>query len=211
MSYNIHCINGTQKVAKESSTNLMWVILLASLSIKQDFKLIGKQLKHVQDNGIDSYYLFGFKKNTYKYLQQHKHFIYSQFLAVINSNKSNDDKALSLMQIFCRIDGIGLAKAGFICQLSAGLVGCIDSHNIKHDKYGIKLKDISLDKKVKCSVKRKNKIINYINICHGIGTENLWNTWCQLVFTNSNTKDKTKWLNSFTVSKVHYNYLREVI
>ena len=60
MSYSIHCVEGTQKVAKESAENLMWLILLASLSIKQDFKLIGKQLSHVKKHGINSHYLFGF-------------------------------------------------------------------------------------------------------------------------------------------------------
>ena len=46
-------------------------------------------------------------------------------LAVINSTNLTDHaKAISLMKIFLKIPGLNLAKAGFVCQLVAGLVGC---------------------------------------------------------------------------------------
>ena len=105
------------------------------LSIQQPWLSVGDQMADVKQNGLDSKFLWGNKRKAYTYITKRKDFIHNQYLAVINSNKSDDDKAYSLMNIFLRVDGLGMVKAGFVCQLSAGLVGCIDLHNIR--LYGI--------------------------------------------------------------------------
>ena len=46
------------------------------------------------------------------------------------------------------------------------------------------------------------KINKYKSLCHNIGTEKLWDTWCDYLSTKS-----PKWSNGFEVSKVHYDYL----
>ena len=84
------------------------------------------------------------KAATYDYVSTHKHFMYGQMRAALNSHYSNDLKAFSLMKIFLKIDGLGIAKAGFVCQLVSGLVGCMDVHNIK--TYGIDPKSLVLNK-----------------------------------------------------------------
>ena len=137
------------------------------------------------------------------YLESNKHKMYAQVMAVINSNKTDASKAMSLMKIFLRVDGLGMAKAGFMCQLTAGLVGCMDSHNIK--MYNLDAKDFVLAKNPK-TIKgldaNVKKIRNYIQICHEYGTENLWNSWCSFLATKS-----TKWRDANHVSEVHYSYL----
>ena len=200
--YDIHA-KSIQKYSAINAENLANVITMVVLSIQQDWRSVGKQLLDVKEQGIESRFLWGNKKNTYKFLQARKHILFSQFKAVLNSNKTDSEKALSLMQIFLRVPGLGLAKAGFVCQLTAGLVGCIDVHNIRI--YGIDPNHLKVSMKVKNKELIKNKISNYINICHAIGTEKLWNNWCEYL----STKNKT-WRDGFHVSEVHEQYLMGV-
>ena len=189
-----------QDYAKQSSNNLVDVITMVVLSIQQPWLSVGDQMADVKQNGLDSKFLWGNKRKAYTYITKRKDFIYNQYLAVINSNKSDDDKAYSLMNIFLRVEGLGMVKAGFVCQLSAGLVGCIDLHNIR--LYGIDEKVLKLPKSLKTKELRDDRINKYISICHNIGTENLWDTWCDYLSTKS-----PKWSDGFEVSKVHYDYL----
>tara|TARA_R110000823_G_scaffold205678_1_gene336507 strand:+ start:237 stop:851 length:615 start_codon:yes stop_codon:yes gene_type:complete len=200
--YKTHAIN-CQQYAQRSANNLMEVVLMVSLSIQQNWLGVGDQIDDVRTKGLNSKYLWGFKEDTYEYLQANKHKMYAQMMAVINSNKSEDDKAYSLMKIFLRVTGLGLPKAGFACQLSAGLVGCMDVHNIK--LYGIDPKTLSFNNKskgAKGKTANNNKILKYIKVCHDYGTENLWNSWCNLLATKS-----SKWQDGNHVSEVHYTYL----
>ena len=201
--YNIHA-KAVQDYSRLSSDNLSDVILMVVLSIQQPWYAVGDQLKDVKRWGIGSKFIWGNKIKTYNFLISRKDFIYSQYLAVLNSSKSDDDKALSLMNVFLQIDGLGLAKAGFVCQLTAGLVGCIDVHNIL--MYNIPKKDLAFSKSIKSKTLRDKKISNYISVCHTIGTENLWDTWCCSLAT------KTKrFEDGFHVSKVHYDFLQSAV
>jgi hypothetical protein len=124
-------------------------------------------------------------------------------LAVIHSNLPDHDKALSLMRIFLTIPGLGLPKAGFTCQLVAGLVGCMDVHNIR--MYNLDIKDLTLAKDPKgdkAKATNHNKIVNYVALCTDYGTENLWNSWCNFLATKS-----ARWQDGNHVSEVHYTYL----
>ena len=197
--YSVHA-KAIQDYAQKSSDNLADVIIMVVLSIQQPWKNVGLQMADVKLNGRASKFLWGNKGRTYEYVMKRKGFIFNQFLAVVNSNKSDSDKAYSLMNIFLRIDGLGMVKAGFVCQLSAGLVGCIDLHNIR--LYGIDEKILKLTKSLKSKDIKDEKINKYIAICHNIGTENLWDTWCNSLATKNSV-----WSNGFEVSKVHYDYL----
>lgn len=81
------------------------------------------------------------------------------------------------LTVYMRIPGIGIAKAGFICQLVFGTVGCLDSHNLR--RFG-KPQDYF---KVKQSAKaRADQIAEYIDLCRSVGgSEYLWNSWCELI------------------------------
>ena len=201
--YKVHA-KAVQDYSRLSSDNLADVVLMVVLSIQQPWYAVGDQLKDVKRWGIGSKFIWGNKIKTYKSLMSRKEFIYSQYLAVLNSSKSDDDKALSLMNVFLQIDGLGLAKAGFMCQLTAGLVGCIDVHNIR--MYNIPKKDLSFSKSIKSKALKDKKISNYISVCHEIGTENLWDTWCSFLATKSK-----KFEDGFHVSKVHYDFLQSAV
>lgn len=200
--YKIHA-KAVQEYAQRSADNMADVILMVVLSIQQNWSGVGDQLKDVRENKADSRFLWGNKGKTYKYLSTHKHFIYGQMLAISHSNLSDKDKALSLMTIFLKIPGLGLPKAGFTCQLIAGLVGCMDVHNIR--MYNLDAKALTLAKDPKgdkAKATNHNKIVNYIDLCTTYGTENLWNSWCNFLATKS-----VKWQDGNHVSEVHYTYL----
>ena len=200
--YKVHAV-AVQQYAQKSASNLSDVTLMAVLSIKQPWLSIGNQLKDVRTNKLSAKALWGFKKDTYIYLESNKHKMYAQMMAVINSNKTDASKAMSLMNIFLRVNGLGMAKAGFMCQLTAGLVGCMDSHNLK--MYNLDAKDFVLAKNpktIKSLDTNVKKIRNYVQICNEYGTENLWNSWCSFLATKS-----TKWRDANHVSEVHYSYL----
>ena len=192
-----------QQYAQVSASNLSDVTLMGVLSIRQPWLNIGTQMIDVRTNKLGAKALWGFKKDTYIYLESNKHKMYAQMMAVINSNKTDASKAMSLMKIFLRVDGLGMAKAGFMCQLTAGLVGCMDSHNLK--MYNLDAKDFVLAKNpktIKSLDANVKKIRNYVQICNEYGTENLWNSWCSFLATKS-----TKWRDANHVSEVHYSYL----
>ena len=192
-----------QQYAQVSASNLSDVTLMTVLSIRQPWLNIGTQMIDVRTNKLGAKALWGFKKDTYIYLESNKHKMYAQMMAVINSNKTDASKAMSLMNIFLRVNGLGMAKAGFMCQLTAGLVGCMDSHNLK--MYNLDAKDFVLAKNpktIKSLDANVKKIRNYIQICNEYGTENLWNSWCSFLATKS-----TKWRDANHVSEVHYSYL----
>tara|TARA_R100000742_G_C4279416_1_gene103924 strand:+ start:1304 stop:1930 length:627 start_codon:yes stop_codon:yes gene_type:complete len=204
--YQTHAI-ACQKFSQRSADNLFKAVMMASSSIKQPWSHIGKQLKDIESLGTDSKYLFGFKRDTYLYMTTHKHKIHSQLLAVLNSKKTDDQKAESLMNIFLRVPGLGLAKAGFVCQLTAGLVGCMDSHNVK--RYGVEPSSLNLNRNPRGKKALKTnatKVTNYISLCHKYGTENMWNSWCSFVATKDK-QAKELWQDANHVSEVHYTYL----
>jgi len=194
-----------QEYAQVSADNMMQVILMVVLSIQQNWLGVGEQLKDVRLNGAESRFLWGNKIKTYEYLQANSHQLYADAMAAINSGDSDRDKARALMEVFLRVDGLGIPKAGFTCQLMAGLVGCMDVHNIR--LYRLDIKDLSLSKNPKTSkgVDANNKKVwAYIDVCHDIGTESLWDIWCDLLATKSK-----HWKSGAHVSAVHYSYLTD--
>lgn len=196
--YKLHA-TAVQQHAQQNADNLMDVVLMVVLSIQQNWLSVGDQLKDVKSKGVESKFLWGFKRSTYIYLKKNKHRVYAQFMAVVNSSKDDASKADSMMKVFLRVPGLGLVKAGFACQLAGGLVGCIDSHNIK--LYSIDDSVLKISNKMSqelLDAKRKK----YINLCHLIGTENLWNNWCNHLATKSKL-----WVDGNHVSEVHYKYL----
>ena len=199
----INHATAVQQYAQVSASNLSDVTLMTVLSIRQPWLNIGTQMIDVRTNKLGAKALWGFKKDTYIYLESNKHKMYAQMMAVINSNKTDASKAMSLMNIFLRVNGLGMAKAGFMCQLTAGLVGCMDSHNLK--MYNLDANDFKLTKNpktIKSLDANVKKIRNYVQICNEYGTENLWNSWCSFLATKS-----TKWRDANHVSEVHYSYL----
>jgi len=191
--------------SQRNPNNLFLVVMMVVLSIQQKWSLVGDMLEDMLENKSNSKYIWGSKQFTFNYMTIHKHFIYAQMMAVINSkNLTPHAQSISLMKIFLKIPGLGIPKAGFVCQLVAGLVGCMDVHNIK--TYGIDANLLKLNKNItgkKAQENNRRKIENYITLCHDYGTENLWNSWCSMIAS----KYPKDFIDGNHVSEVHYTYL----
>jgi len=207
--YKTHGV-ACQTYAQGSAENLSYTVLMIVLSIQQNWLGVGEQLADVRLQGAESRFLWGrdkvpiiSKAKTYAYLEHNKHRLYADVMMIIDSDSDDGTKAKKLMDIFLDVDGLGLPKAGFACQLVAGLVGCMDVHNIR--RYGIDPKTLLLSRNPKTSkgiAANDRKIVDYIDMCHNYGTENLWDTWCEFLSTKSK-----RWANANHVSEVHYTYL----
>ena len=200
--YKLDAIN-CQQYSQQSPDNMADMVLMVALSIQQNWLSVGGQMIDVRKYGMHSKFLWGNKIKTYEYLRDNSSQLYADAMAVINSDRSDRDKARSLMEVFLRVTGLGIPKAGFVCQLMAGLVGCMDVHNIR--MYGLDIKSLSLAKNPKTSKgidANNRKVVAYIDMCHDIGTEKMWNDWCNFLATKSK-----KWRDGSHVSAVHYSYL----
>jgi hypothetical protein len=200
--FNTHC-TAVQQYSQRHVDNMADTVLMVVLSIQQNWLSVGDQMADVRANKLDSKFLWGNKIKTYEYLMSNKHKMFAQVNAVLNSGKSYDEQAFSLMTIFLRVDGLGLPKAGFCCQLIAGMVGCMDVHNIK--MYNVDPKILKLNPKpktLKAMEANDQRTRTYIDLCHAYGCDNLWNSWCENLATKSN-----RWQDANHVSEVHYSYL----
>ena len=201
--YSIHATK-CQEFSLESAHNLMLIVMMISLSIRQPWQTVKNNLTDVMINGLNSTALnWKAKLNTYNYMLTNKSVLHGRLLAIKNSSKSDDDKAVTAIQMFMKIPGLNIAKAGFAVQLTLGLAGCMDSHNIKI--YGLNPREFEIDKRSKCDKTKLVKITKYVKLCHDIGTENLWNTWCNYLAT------KHKYFTSgMHVSLCHIAWLKRV-
>jgi len=81
----------------------------------------------------------------------------------------------TLVELCMSIPGIGPAKAGFIVQMSYGLSGCIDTHNIA--RFGLGQREFACSRKGTRSARKL--IARYNQFCYNTGgTAFLWDSWC---------------------------------
>ena len=149
-------------------------------------------MRDYREYGIMSKYVWGNKLKTLDWLMHHRDELYRDAM--------DAQSDAELMDAFLQVPGLGLAKAGFCCQLFAGRVGCIDVHNLR--RLNIAPSVLNLSKKVKPDTKRK-KIDAYIEACKKRRCAWLWDSWCNLIAK----KDPKRWADGDHVSMVHYDYL----
>lgn len=181
---NEHC--------QQSAYNNADMVMMVVLSIQQPWHAVGVQMRDYKALGADSRFVWGNKRKTFDWLQEHKETLYRDAM----DSKTDSE----LMQAFLQVPGLGLAKAGFCCQLFAGRVGCIDVHNLR--RLNIASSVLTLNKSSTDETKRK-KIDAYISACKSRRTSWLWDSWCKLIAK----KDPKRWIDGDHVSAVHYDYL----
>jgi len=181
---NEHC--------QQSPDNNADMVMMVVLSIQQPWHAVGVQMRDYKALGADSRFVWGNKRKTFDWLQEHKQQLYRDAMDAKTDSE--------LMQAFLQVPGLGLAKAGFCCQLFAGRVGCIDVHNLR--RLNIASSVLTLNKSATDETKRK-KIDAYISACKARRTSWLWDSWCKLIAK----KDPKRWVDGDHVSAVHYDYL----
>jgi len=181
---NEHC--------QQSADNNADMVMMVVLSIQQPWHAVGDQMRDYKALGASSRFVWGNKRKTFDWLQEHKQALYRDAMDAKTDSE--------LMQAFLQVPGLGLAKAGFCCQLFAGRVGCIDVHNLR--RLNIAPSVLCLDKKCQPETKRK-KIDAYVSACKSRRTSWLWDSWCKLIAK----KDPKRWIDANHVSAVHFEYL----
>lgn len=96
-------------------------------------------------------------------------------LSSIGSTLSLGD-TVEAMDLALTLPGLGMVKAGFLCQLYGHKVGCIDSHNA--EVFGIDARQFDGVTRVMATT-RIRKIQEYIQLCDDLGgADYLWDHWC---------------------------------
>jgi len=84
-----------------------------------------------------------------------------------------------VLERLTRVHGLGLVKAGFVCQLVYGFGGCIDSHNLSI--YNISVGEVRMTASKNHNT-RLAKCKAYLELCEKLGgSEKLWDDWCKHV------------------------------
>jgi len=191
--YGLH-IKSCNDYARYNSDQMVDTALMVVLSIQQSWDQVGHMLKDVREHGHTSQYLWGFKRDTYLYLKENKHELYSESIS-----RHND---LDLLDLWSTVPGFGMVKAGFMCQLMFNRIGCIDSHNAR--MYDVAASQLRLDPNLTLRT-REIKLRGYIDLCERIGgSEYLWRQWC----VNLADRNPDKYDDQYDVSARHIDYLR---
>ena len=185
--------------AQQSPENLQDMVMMVVLSIQQPWYKVGEQMIDYRKLGSDSRFVWGNKLKTYRWLRSNVKPLYDDAMQAIAEHKGRE-LDLQLMDIFLRVEGLGLAKAGFCCRLFAGRVGCIDVHNLR--RLSIPESVLSFSKKVQPATRHK-KIAAYVDACRQRRCSWLWDSWCDLIAK----KQPKHWVDGEQVSQVHYDYL----
>jgi hypothetical protein len=167
--------------------NMIDGIMFVVLSVKTPFHTMYKQMEDYRAKGKESKYIWGWKKDTYDYLQENGEDLYNELMdlyqrkwGVGRGRADNPVRDRQMMLVLTDVPGLGLAKAGFVMQMMFGRVGCIDVHNLRRLRT-VSVKDIQFTKLATDKTKLQ-KIENYVGICkHNNSTEKLWDKWCNLI------------------------------
>jgi|DEB0MinimDraft_6_1074348.scaffolds.fasta_scaffold09630_3 hypothetical protein len=175
-----------------SNVGLERTFRLVFLSIRQPFHAMQKQMQDVDDNGLQSPYLFGWKRDGLAFVRANASTIREKLKAVPDGYGD----AQALLDV-ATVPGLGLVKAGFVLQLVTGSAGCIDSHNMQ--RFGLNVNAFKYGSNASDALKRK-KALAYLDACwRSGGCESLWNGWCDYVAA----QQPKHWQSGFDVSAMH--------
>ena len=178
--------------ALSSNVGLERTFRLVFLSIRQPFHSMAKQMQDVDDNGLQSPYLFGWKRSGLAFVRANA----STLRETLKAVPEGYGDAQALLDV-ATVPGLGLVKAGFVLQLVTGSAGCIDSHNM--ERFGLNANAFKYGASASDALKRK-KALAYLGACWKAGgCESLWNGWCDYVAAYH----PKHWQSGFDVSAMH--------
>lgn len=172
MIYSDH-IEACNEYAQASPANLKRSCLFVLATIQQQLETVPVALTDIVDLGVGSRFAWGPKLPGVEWLESETRvqLLYDEACSCI-------DSPAELLEVFLQVPGFALVKAGFMCQIFAGSVGCIDTHNVT--LYGIKRSDTRYEPAKPDTLKRKRE--RYVALCDGLGGSHaLWSRWCDYV------------------------------
>ncbi len=174
------------------------------LTIQQGLWTVPAAMHDVRRLGAESRFAWGMKAAGIAYVTQHKAALYADTLeiAAIANPEWQRHEALNY---FAMLPGLGMVKAGFVCQLILGQVGCIDTHNLA--RFDLARPNGEQPAWLKASTykaakpgKRQALRDSYLALVDNAGgAEGLWDSWCSYVAE----RDKAHYSGPEHVSRLH--------
>lgn len=156
--------------AQSSVDHWQDVALFVVGTIQQQFSVMPVIIADIRALGVDSRFLFGSKRESYRYLQANREALWNK-ARVCHAGQITLDR---LIFEYLAVPGIGLAKASFLSQLTTGQGACLDTHNLT--RLGITaFRSVNALKPQ--TVLHKIESYNAAWRAHGT-SESFWNQWC---------------------------------
>lgn len=149
------------------------VITFVLLTIQQPLQQVAGQMADVRRHGETSRYLFGSKRDGYRYAVENAGDLYRSVMDAVNAGD-----AIAAIDVVSAVPGLGIVKAAFVAQIVGLEVACLDTHNLRHlglPESAFKVGRVKRETKLK-------KIRRYVDVCTETGGARFWwNRWCDYV------------------------------
>lgn len=188
------------RFAQFDADNMARVITFVYATVQQSLHMTPMIMGAIDEQGVDSEYLWGWKKDAYAFIEENKADVYRVAMAIYGGYADPDICQHELLKYFASLPGLGLVKGGFVIQLCFGLSGCLDTHNIK--RFGLKGNTFNANRfKGAKTEATRNRVVRHYHalIKKSGGTRALWDRWCEHVAE----KQPKQYANAWQVSRVH--------
>ena len=171
MNYDNH-ITACNVYSQASPENFKRAALFVLATVQQQLETVPVALTDICEIGSASRFAWGNKSKGVQFIEAEYESLYAAAFVLRN-------KPVELMELFLIIPGLALVKAGFLCQIFAGSVGCIDTHNIKLYDIPVSALRYRYENSDACNAA---KVARYVELCSGLGgAVALWSRWCDYV------------------------------
>ena len=149
------------------------VVHFVVLTIQEPLHRVGGYLELVEQGNLKP--LWGNKRRAYDWLAEHGRTWWAAVAAHAEAGRHAE-----ALEHAARCPGLGLAKAGFVLQLCFGIVGCLDTHNVR--RFGLSRSSFTLKRDTKFET-RLRKARRYVELCEELGgCASLWDSWCEYAY-----------------------------
>lgn len=162
--------------ALASPEGLLDVITFVLLTIQQPLQTVDRAFADVREKGDASVYLFGAKREGYRYAREHAPVLHA---AVAKAVEVGD--AVGAIDVLMAVPSLGMVKAAFVAQICGLDVACLDQHNLA--RLGMPYSAVrSAGVKGVRRETRMRKIGAYVKLTRDTGGARYWwDSWCAYV------------------------------
>lgn len=193
MSYFASDARFISRAALSDADSFFRCTVFVLATIQQAFYTVPMIMERITNEGAESKFLFGAKREGYEFASSNRHILMNKAKAFKRGEISLD----ALIVEFMEIPGLGIAKASFLAQLTVNDGACLDRHNLR--LLGLPESFTKASKDLKpASILRRISIYNEVWRKHG-DSAFWWNSWCDFVASNY----PKKFRNGAEVSAMH--------
>lgn len=174
------------------------------LTVQQPLFLVPMAMKDVDRSGIESRFLWGWKRDAYSFIDQNKTTVHRDMALLYDGSADPVRQEREILAYGATMPGMGLVKAGFMAQLCFGVGGCIDTHNVNRFQTG-RAQFLRADSYKRVSPGTKAKYLTEYQslLASAGGCEALWDDWCIYV----HSRGRGSYNSAEHVSQLHVEAL----